>query len=103
MRWHTFRRRIDDFVNSDGIAHGIVVVVVSYLFVFAGAWNDGYVGLVPSPASGIIEACMAIILVLEIASRLLFARQRRISFYALIVLDVVSLLTVIPYLTGFAF
>jgi hypothetical protein len=103
MRWDTSRRRLDDFINSQGIAHEVVVVVVSYLFVFAGAWNDGYVGLVPSPASGIVETCMAAILLLEISSRLLFARERRFSFYALIVLDVVSLLTVIPYLTGFAF
>lgn len=103
MRWNVFRRWLDDFINSQGIAHEVVVVVVSYLFVFAGAWNDGYIGLVPSPASGVIEACMAAILVLEITSRLLFVRERRFSFYALIVLDVVSLLTVVPYLTGFAF
>ena len=103
MRRNAFRRRLDDFINSQGIAHEVVVVVVSYLFVFAGAWNDGYVGLVASPASGIVEACMAAILVLEITSRLLFVRERRFSFYALIVLDIVSLLTVIPYLTGFAF
>ena len=96
-------RRIDEFVNSRGIAHEVVVVVVSYLFVFAGAWNDGYVGLIVSPASGVIEFCMAAILLLEITSRLLFSRERRPSFYALIVLDVVSLLTVIPFLTGFAF
>jgi hypothetical protein len=103
MRWNVFRGRLDDFINSQGIAHEVVVVVVSYLFVFAGAWNDGYVGLVPSPASGVIEACMATILLLEITSRLLFVHRRRFSFYALIVLDVLSLLTVIPYLTGFAF
>ena len=101
--WPKFRRRLDDFINSQGIAHEVVVVVVSYLFVFAGAWNDGYVGLAPSPASGIVEACMAAILLLEITSRLLLVRERRFSFYALIFLDVVSLLTVIPYLTGFAF
>ncbi|HEY3675665.1 MAG TPA: hypothetical protein VGK84_06695 [Candidatus Tumulicola sp.] len=101
--WERAKQPIDDFVNSKGIAHEIVVVVVSYLFVFAGAWNDGYVGLIPSPASGIIEFCMAAILVMEITSRLLFARERRLSFYALIVLDVVSLLTVVPVLTGFAF
>jgi hypothetical protein len=103
MRWDAFRQRLDDFINSQGIAHEVVVVVVSYLFVFAGAWNDGYIGLIASPASGVVEACMAAILVLEITSRLLFVRERRFSFYALIVLDIVSLLTVIPYLTGFAF
>ena len=101
--WDKLRHRLDAFVNSQGIAHEVVVVVVSYLFVFTGAWNDGYVGLVASPASGIIEFCMAAILVLEITSRLLFARERRPSFYALIVLDVVSLLTVVPFFTGFAF
>jgi hypothetical protein len=97
------RRRIDNFVNSRGIAHEVVVVVVSYLFVFAGAWNDGYVGLVASPASGIVEVLMAIILLMEISSRLLFMRERRFGFYALIVLDFVSLLTVIPAAMGFAF
>jgi hypothetical protein len=101
--WHHSRRWIEEFVNSRGIAHEIVVVVVSYLFVFAGAWNDGYVGLIASPASGVIEACMAAILVLEITSRLLFVRERPPSFYALIVLDLISLLTVVPVLTGFAF
>jgi hypothetical protein len=71
--------------------------------VFAGAWNDGYVGLIASPASGVVEFCMATILVLEIVSRLLFVRERPPSFYALIILDFVSLLTVVPMLTGFAF
>jgi hypothetical protein len=101
--WNRTEKWLDEFINSQGIAHEVVVVVVSYLFVFAGAWNDGYVGLIASPASGVVEFCMAVILVLEITTRLLFARERRLSFYALIVLDVVSLLTVVPAFTGFAF
>jgi hypothetical protein len=79
------------------------VIIVSYLFIFAGAWNDGLIGLLPSVISASVELLMAVILVLEILSRALFTERRGIGFYSLFLLDLVSLLTIVPALTGFAF
>ncbi len=97
-----FIGRLRTFVNSQSIGHELIVVIVSYLFVFAGAWNDGLVGLIPSVFSAAIELIMAAVLLLEIISRLLFTTRRGPGFYLLTGLDLVSLLTIVPALTGFA-
>lgn len=97
------RRSLYDFVNSHNLAHEVLVIVVSYLFVFAGAWNDGLVGVLPSVLSASVEIAMASILFLEILTRLLFTQRRGVGFYGLLLLDVVSLLTVVPALVGIAF
>jgi hypothetical protein len=94
-----FRR----FVNSQKLGHELLVVIVSYLFVIASAWNDGIIGLEPSRLSLVLEWSAALILAMEILSRILFTQSRPISFYALLLIDTVSLLTVIPAVTGVGF
>ena len=79
------------------------MLTVSYLFIFAGAWNDGLIGLFPSALSSAVEIIMAIVLILEISSRLIFTKDRSLGFYGLLSLDVASLLTLVPALMGIAF
>ena len=98
-----FVQRIRRFVNSGKLDHELFVVVVSYLFVISGAWNDGLLGFTSSVWAEIAEGVMATVLLLEIMSRLAFTRKRTVGFYALLALDFVSLLTIIPVLTGLAF
>ncbi len=92
------------FVNSDGIDHEGTVIVVSYLFVLAGAWNDGLLGLSTSVWSHVAELAMAAILAVEIASRIALTVDRTTGYYGILMLDVVSLLTVFPFFVfiGFA-
>lgn len=97
------RQWLYDFVNSRGLLHELTVIIISYLFIFAGAWNDGFVGLFPSVLSAAVEIIMAVVLFLEILSRVFFTKRRGLSFYALLFLDVASLLTVVPAFTGIAF
>ena len=94
--------RIARFVNSKDLDHELVVVAISYLFVFAGAWDDGIVGLPPSNWSRTFEWIMALILVAELLSRMIFMKRRGIGFFFLFCLDAVSLATLIPALTGLA-
>ena len=103
LRVQTAKQRLYDFVNSHSLAHEILVIVVSYLFIFSGAWNDGLVGVLPSALSWIVEIIMAAILSLEILSRVFFTNRRGFGFYSLLLLDVVSLLTLIPAFVGVAF
>lgn len=79
------------------------MITVSYLFIFAGAWNDGLIGLLPSTFSSVVEIIMATILVLEILSRVAFSKDKSFGFYGLLSLDVASLLTLVPALMGIAF
>ncbi len=79
------------------------MVAVSYVFVFAGAWNDRLIGLTPSAWSQALEWFMALVLALEIVSRILYSARKDAEFFVLLGLDIVSILTVIPALTGFAF
>lgn len=92
-----------EFVNSRGLPRELVVIAVSYLFIFSSAWNDGLLGLLPSPLSLAVEIFMAVVLSMEILSRIFFSRDRSLGFYTLLSLDVLSLLTVVPALIGIAF
>ncbi len=96
--------RLRAFVNSDGIEHEGAVIVVSYLFILAGAWNDDLLGLAPSIWSRFTEWTMAAVLGAEIVSRVMFTYKRNRSYYLILLLDVVSLLTVFPFFdyAGFA-
>jgi hypothetical protein len=96
--------RVRRFVNSETLDHELTVVIASYVFVFAGAWNDGLLGLPPSEWSDALQWVMATVLVLEILSRILFTRpqNRKRGFYPFLALDIVSVMTVVPALTGFA-
>ena len=102
-REHNLLSTVKRFVNSNQLDHELMVVVVSYLFVFASAWNDGLIGITPSVWSSTAEWAMAAILTAEILSRAIYSRKRSVGFYALLVFDGVSVLTVVPVLTGFAF
>jgi hypothetical protein len=95
--------RLRAFVNSDGLEHEGAVIVVSYLFILAGAWNDALLGLAPSLWSHITELAMAAILAAEIASRVAFTEDRTRGYYAILLLDVISLLTIFPFFVGAGF
>lgn len=92
-----------EFVNSDGLEHEGVVIVVSYLFILAGAWNDDLLGFAPSIWSHLMESAMAAILALEIVSRVIFTKDRTLGYYGILMLDVVSLLTIFPFFIGAGF
>jgi hypothetical protein len=83
-------------MNERGVLHELLVLLVSYAFVYAGAWNDGLLGFAPSPLSHAAEDLMALILATEIALRLRFTRDKNAGFWTLCSLDAVSLLTVLP-------
>lgn len=90
------------FVNKSDIAHEVTVIAVSYMFIFAGAWNDQVLGLTPSAGSKAFEIIMAAVLSLEIVSRLAFAERKTLGFWAVLLLDSVSVLTVLPQIRWIA-
>ncbi len=88
--------RIRFFVNHQMVAHEILVIAISYLFVAAGLWNDRVLGLAPTPYSRLAELLLAAALALEIISRLEFTYERPAGFWILIAADVTSILTIFP-------
>lgn len=76
---------------------------MSYAFIAAGAWNDGLLGFDPSTLSRACELAMAVILALEIFSRAAFIKDRSPTFWTLILLDSVSILTVFPQIAYLSF
>ncbi len=84
------------FTNQRDIPHEVLVICLSYAFVGCGAWNDGLLGFAPSPISRSAEWFMAALLTTEIASRLALTRKRSASFWAVLSLDALSVLTVLP-------
>jgi hypothetical protein len=95
--------RIRNFMNDQGVAHEVVVVAVSYGFIYAGAWNDSILGFQPTIWSRSAEFAMAAILAFEIAFRIAWTRIRDWKFWAVMGLDFASLLTVFPLFSWIAF
>lgn len=87
--------RIRYFVNHQEITHEIIVITVSYCFIAAGAWNDSLLGFAPSTFSRSSEFLMAAVLGLEVLTRLIFTKKRPLSFWLLLLLDIVSVLTIV--------
>ncbi len=83
-------------MNERDATHELVVIVVSYLFIFAGAWNDGILGLAPSPISRAAESTMAAVLAVEILMRVRHTENKRRGFWPLVALDAISVLTIFP-------
>jgi hypothetical protein len=98
-RWNRLRY----FVNHQAIAHEVLVIAVSYAFIAAGAWNDGILGFAPSPLSRACEFLMAVILGLEILTRAAFIKDRSPTFWTLLLLDSVSILTIVPQISYLSF
>ena len=95
--------QISKFPNDRDIPHEILVICISYVFVGCGAWNDGLLGFKPSGFSRLAELSMAFVLAFEIASRLRFTHNKTGRFWAILVLDILSVFTVLPGLLWISF
>lgn len=92
-------------MNERGLTHEVIVIALSYAFIFTGAWNDRLLGFEPSAWSRAAELVMAALLASEVVMRIAFTqRSRRLpTFWALVALDIVSILTIFPALVWIAF
>lgn len=95
--------QLSKLTNDRDIAHEVLVILISYVFVGCGAWNDGLLGFTPSPLSHFAELTMAVVLSLEIASRLRFTHEKSARFWFVLLLDALSVLTVLPGLLWISF
>src|SRR2546421_8329007 len=94
--------KLNTFVNKADWQHEALVIFVSYLFIFAGSWNDGLLGLRVSLWSRIAEVVMAMVISLEITSRLIFTTKKRAPFWAFVIFDFISVLTILSSLQWIA-
>jgi hypothetical protein len=103
--WRDVVPALKHFANSQDLPHEIFIIVVSYIFIVACACNDRFLGVQPNLASRIIELSMAVLLGLEIASRIAFTQTKRRDwqFWTLLSLDSISVLTVFPQIRYVAF
>lgn len=83
-------------LEGDDVMADVVTLVLSYAFIFFGAWNDGLLGFAPDAATLALEWVLALGLATEIVLRLRYARERKWYFYPLIAIDAASVLTVVP-------
>jgi cytochrome c biogenesis factor len=90
--------RIERFVSPDNLSHDVVTLVLSYLFIIVAAWNDNLLGLTPGRMTQTAEYVLALMLACEVVLRVIFSRHRPWYFYPLIIVDAVSILTIIPSL-----
>jgi hypothetical protein len=90
------RDQVRSFVNSQGIRHEVLVLLLSYSFIYASAWNDGLLGFRPTIESLCAEILTALVLVAGLVSRLVLTQQRTIRFWVDIALDFFSLLVLMP-------
>lgn len=91
---------IGRFLEGEDIYADAATLLLSYAFIFFGAWNDRLIGLEPTLWTFILEWILALGLAVEVVVRLRYARERAWYFYPLIVIDSLSVATVIP---GFMF
>jgi len=90
---------IGRFLEGEDVYADAVTLLLSYAFIFFGAWNDGLVGLQPTFWTFGLEWTLAFGLAVEVILRLRYSRERAWYFYPLIVIDSLSVATVIPGLT----
>jgi hypothetical protein len=90
------KSRVRAFLRGDTLAADAVSLVLSYAFILFAAWDDSLLGLEPNVFTYIAEYALALGLACEIAARLMLAVDRRWYFYPMIVVDAISVLTVIP-------
>lgn len=83
-------------LEGDDVLADVVTLVLSYAFIFFGAWNDHLLGLAPNYATWGLEWALALGLATEIVLRLRYARERKWYFYPLLAIDAASVLTVVP-------
>jgi hypothetical protein len=90
------RTQIQQFIDRRSIWIDVFTVIFSYAFILFAAWNDELIGLAPSPLTWFAEYALALGLAIEIVLRLIYARKRAWFFYPMVVVDTISVLTVIP-------
>lgn len=89
-------RRLDALLGSDNLVEDFLTLGFSYLFILLAAWNDDLLGLPANVFTWAGEYALAAALAVEIVLRLAFVRKRPWYFYPLIVVDAISVLTVLP-------
>lgn len=72
------------------------VILISYVFIGAGAVNDKLLGINPSMVSLVVEWLAAGLLAIEVVHRWLRHPVKSLEFKTLIMLDIISLITVVP-------
>lgn len=87
---------ISNFLEGEDVYADALTLLLSYAFIFFGAWNDGLIGLTPAPWTFLLEWALALGLAVEVVLRLRYSRARAWYFYPLIVVDSLSVATVIP-------
>jgi hypothetical protein len=90
-------------ITRRDVPHEAAVITISYVFIFAGAWNDGLLGFEPSAASRFAEYAMAVVLGAELTLRIRYTTGRGAGFWSLAALDVAAILTVFPMLDWIGF
>jgi hypothetical protein len=90
-------------IEGDDIYADVVTLALAYAFILFAAWNDQLLGLAPNAATFLAQWLLAFGLACEIALRLIFVRKRPWYFYPLVVVDAISVATVIPGLTYVTF
>lgn len=97
-KWAINSPVVEALKSPDNFWTDVITLVQSYLFILFAAWNDGLLGL---PSNGLtygVEYLIAIGIVIEIYLRLRFTEQKSWYFYPLLIVDAISVLTIIPAL-----
>jgi voltage-gated potassium channel len=97
------RGRVRELIRSDTLTADIVTLMLSYAFILVSAWNDDLLGLPPNVFTLVGEYLLAAGLAVEIVLRLIIVEDRAWYFYPLVVIDAISVLTVIPGLVFVTF
>jgi hypothetical protein len=92
----SIRSTIRRFVEGHDVYADVLTLVLSYLFVLVGAWNDNLLGLEPNVFTILLEWALALGLATEIVLRLLFVRERQWHFWPMIIVDAISVATILP-------
>ncbi len=97
------KSRLQELLRGDNLFADGASLALSYAFILFAAWNDSLLGLEPNGYTLFAEYALALGLAGEIVVRLMFTIERQWYFYPLIVVDAISVLTVIPTLVFVTF
>lgn len=90
-------------LEGEDIYADALALILSYAFILFGTWNDGLLGMQPARWTYFVEWLLATGLAFEIGLRLCYARERAWYFYPLVLIDAISVATVIPGATFIQF
>lgn len=82
--------------EENNLFYNIFIVLFSYSFLLFGAWNDKILGLHPNNVTFFMEYFLAIFLGFELILRLILKDDRNFWFYTFLLIDLFSILTVVP-------